>query len=73
MSDKQARPWDLINPNISHVSKEVQDSRLSLCITCPEFFNFTKQCKKCGCVMTQKVKLPHASCPIGKWSSVDEQ
>jgi hypothetical protein len=27
----------------------------------------TKQCKQCGCVMSAKVKLLHATCPLNKW------
>jgi len=69
---KKAKPWDLINPNITKVSQEVQDSRLSKCLICPELIKTTKQCKQCGCFMVQKVKLPHASCPIGKWQAEDE-
>jgi hypothetical protein len=69
---KKAKPWDLINPNISKVSEEIQDYRLSKCLICPELIKTTKQCKKCGCFMTQKVKLPNAECPIGKWQAEDE-
>jgi hypothetical protein len=30
----------------------------------------TSQCKKCGCFMEAKTKLPNAECPIGKWDKV---
>lgn len=73
MKNKKAKPWDLLNPSIKHVSKNIQDKRLSKCLICPELIKTTKQCKKCGCFMVAKVKLPHSSCPIGKWGSEDEQ
>jgi hypothetical protein len=67
MKNKKARPWDFLNKKIKHSSKEVQDERLSKCLICPELIKTTKQCKKCGCFMVAKVKLPHASCPLNKW------
>lgn len=63
----ETRPWDLINPNIENVSKEIADSRYSICKGCPEFIKLTTQCKKCGCFMHLKTKLPNAECPLGKW------
>lgn len=65
------RPWDLLNPKVEHVSDEEQQSRYSLCLSCPELINLTKQCKKCGCVMPLKTKLKAAECPIGKWEKID--
>jgi hypothetical protein len=38
-----------------------------LCNDCPEFIRMTTQCKQCGCIMKAKVKLLHATCPLGKW------
>jgi hypothetical protein len=61
------RPWDMINPNVDYVSKDVADSRYSICQSCPELISLTKQCKKCGCFMAAKTKLLNAQCPIGKW------
>ena len=61
------RPWDIINPNIEYVSDDIQKTRFDICQSCPEFVKLTTQCKKCGCVMKLKTKLPLASCPIGKW------
>lgn len=63
----ETRPWDLANPNIEHVPDEVQKERYSICLACPELIKLTKQCKKCGCLMHLKTKLPAAVCPIGKW------
>ena len=62
-----SRPWDLINPNINNVPEEQQKARMSICNSCPELIKLSKQCKKCGCIMTLKTKLSNASCPIGKW------
>lgn len=68
--DRPARPWDLLNKNIEKVSGPIADERYAICKSCPELIQATKQCKKCGCFMVAKTKLPHASCPIGKWHAV---
>jgi len=65
--DRVARPWDLLNPSIQKVEKPLSELRLEICATCENFIEITKQCKKCGCLMAFKTKLPHAECPIGKW------
>lgn len=61
------RPWDFINPATEYVDEKVSENRYSICLQCPELFKATKQCKKCGCLMTLKTKLKDAECPIGKW------
>jgi hypothetical protein len=61
-----ARPWHLLDKN-NYVEESVSDERFSHCLSCPELINSTKQCKQCGCIMTMKVKLKQASCPVGKW------
>jgi hypothetical protein len=63
----ETRPWDMVNPNVEHVSEDTQQARYSMCLECPELINLTKQCKKCGCLMPMKTKLKHAECPVGKW------
>ena len=60
-------PLDLLNPMTKHASKELEKSRIEICKECPELIKVTTQCKKCGCVMSAKVKLEAAKCPIGKW------
>lgn len=65
--DKDVKPWALLNPKTQYVDQEIAESRFDICKSCPEFFNMTKQCKKCGCFMAIKTKLEEASCPIGKW------
>jgi hypothetical protein len=64
---KIARPWDLFNNKIGRVSAQVAEERFAICKACPHLIQATAQCKKCGCLMKAKTKLPHASCPIGKW------
>jgi peptide deformylase len=63
----QARPWDMINPKIQKLSEEESKKRLDICLSCDRLFTKTSQCKECGCYMPAKTKLPHASCPLGKW------
>lgn len=41
--------------------------RIKICLQCEHFLKLTKQCKKCGCFMIIKTRLPNATCPIGKW------
>lgn len=67
---KEARPWDMLNPNIGRVSVEVKASRLKACESC-EFFTKTRQCSKCLCFMDLKTQLPHAECPVGKWGTAE--
>lgn len=61
------RPWDMINPKIEKLSEEKSQKRLDICFGCDRLIKLTTQCKECGCFMNAKTKLPHASCPIGKW------
>ena len=44
--------------------------RINVCKSCPEFIASTTQCKRCGCFMSAKTRLTHASCPIGKWGKL---
>ena len=68
--NRPARPWDLFNKNIGRVESVIANERLDICKQCPEFIKLTTQCKKCGCFMEAKTKLPNAECPIGKWGQV---
>jgi len=63
----KTRPWDMINPNVEHVSEDDAKMRLEICKACPFLIKSTTQCKKCGCFMQAKTKLKHAECPVGKW------
>ena len=49
------------------VDKETQENRLAICESCDQYTKLLSQCKQCGCIMTAKVKLGFAKCPIGKW------
>lgn len=69
-SAKKARPWDLFVSK-ERATEEVASARYEICKACPELIQTTKTCKKCGCFMAAKTKLPHASCPIGKWDAVE--
>ncbi len=64
---KPVRPWDLFNKNMNRAPSNIQQERLSICQTCPFYRKKIGQCKKCGCIMPQKVKLADAACPVGKW------
>jgi hypothetical protein len=64
---KDVKPWDLLNPHTEYVDRETSEARYEICKLCPELFELTKQCKKCGCFMALKTKMKDASCPIGKW------
>ena len=66
----ETRPWDIIKTSTQYTTEEVGNSRYNICLTCPELIKLTKQCKKCGCIMHQKAKLPHANCPLGKWGPI---
>jgi hypothetical protein len=61
------RPWDMVNPNIKHLPEEESAKRYAVCESCPSLLKLTHQCKECGCFMKLKVKLPAATCPLGKW------
>jgi hypothetical protein len=60
------RVWDMVDPNVERVPKEVAQERYDMCKGCP-FLLPTTQCSKCGCFMKAKVKLTHAECPVGNW------
>ncbi len=64
---RTAKPWDLFNKKIGRVTEIIAKQRLDLCKQCEHFIEMTSQCKKCGCFMNLKTKLPNASCPVGKW------
>ena len=65
------RPWDLLNSKTPKVSESIYKYRYeSHCLNCPSLIKATKQCKKCGCFMSEKAKLAEASCPIGRWGAI---
>jgi hypothetical protein len=64
------RPWDLLQSD-NKTTDEIAEQRYDVCKACPELIKLTKQCKKCGCFMSLKVKLAEAACPIGKWEATE--
>lgn len=60
-------PLDALNPNTKKTSNEIANKRYNICLSCPQLIKLTKQCKKCGCFMTYKVKLESSKCPINNW------
>ena len=44
------------------------ERRLEICKKC-DLFTERSICQACGCYMVGKVKVPQASCPIGKWKA----
>jgi len=70
---KKARPWDMLDPRIGRVDDKVKQLRMDFCYNCEFFISLTQQCKKCGCHMPWKTSLPHAECPVGKWSAVPDE
>jgi len=70
MEQRKARPWDIFNKNIEKISVEEQKKRLDICHGCDRLIKATTQCKECGCLMNLKTSLPHAFCPLGKWTEM---
>ena len=63
----ETRPWHLLDSNNYVKDPKTAEDRLNICRACPELVKVTKQCLKCGCIMSAKVKLEKATCPLGKW------
>lgn len=60
------KPWHLFNKDKHpRTLDEIASDRLAICQECPSLV--IGICKECGCLMSQKVKLQLATCPIGKW------
>ena len=52
-------------------NETVLNERWNACLGC-EFLTDDKRCTKCGCFMSVKHKMSHASCPVGKWGKYIE-
>jgi len=52
------------------LSEEENSARFDICNSCEHFISLTAQCKKCGCFMKAKTRLPNAECPVGKWGKI---
>lgn len=51
--------------------EEMRQSRYTICNNCEFFYEPTTTCSKCGCIMAVKTYLPFASCPVGKWPTIN--
>lgn len=49
------------------VSKEVQEKRFNICLSCDKLYKPTLTCKRCGCFMNVKTWMPKEKCPLDKW------
>lgn len=65
--NKETKPWDLLDPRVPRATEELAAYRYNICKSCPELFQLTKQCRRCGCFMALKTKLQPSTCPLGKW------
>lgn len=61
MSDSQ------VDPNLKAVN--YVEYRKQVCSSCEFKTNslIGDRCKKCGCVIAVKIRVPMAQCPIRKW------
>lgn len=60
-------PLDLLNPKTIKADASTAESRMAICLMCPEIVPVTHQCKQCGCFMKAKTRLESAKCPLSKW------
>lgn len=58
---------DLFDPNQERSDRELIESRLAICNTCPMFNKTLAKCRQCGCFMRLKTTLQGAKCPRGHW------
>lgn len=65
-------PLDLLSSN-NYTTKDIRDSRLEICKSCPQLFKPTKTCKRCGCFMSLKTWLKDAHCPDHLWGKVEAE
>ena len=52
----------------SHERQKMSEERLKTCKDCEHFIKPLSICKKCGCILKIKTRMPWESCPIGKWA-----
>ena len=46
---------------------ELYQKRINICKQCEHFDAPMCRCKKCGCLMKFKARVPAMKCPIDKW------
>ena len=56
-----------------NVKYEFTDERIRICHSCKESFFTSKKlfCKRCGCFLPAKARVPEETCPLGRWPSAD--
>lgn len=57
---------DYLNNKIEYSDNVKANERLEICNKCP-YKSSLGVCKKCGCLLSAKVKYEKSHCPIGKW------
>ena len=58
--------------NAIFVTEEQGNLRMEICKSC-EKLSPHSFCRMCGCFMPAKTKLANESCPIGKWSAIENE
>jgi hypothetical protein len=53
--------------DLSQQYKSQYQDRMAICEGCDKLDKHSYQCRKCGCFMKIKAKMPGKSCPLGKW------
>ena len=58
-----------------NVKYEFTDERIRICHNCKESFFTNKKlfCRKCGCFLPAKARVPEETCPLGRWPSADAE
>jgi len=60
MIDSWLEGWYTCHP-------DARQKRLTICEGCEQYAKFTRQCKRCGCLMPFKARFGKMKCPDGKW------
>ena len=58
------------NPYLA--SEEVRQERMRICQACEYYDAAAVRCKECGCFLNAKVIFTNNSCPVNKWSYVEQ-
>ena len=50
-------------------NKKLYDSRIRFCNVCPRKGKYlvADKCKECGCLLSLKLRVEDAECPLQKW------
>jgi hypothetical protein len=52
------------------VTIDVALHRIALCHDCEKLDLITRQCTKCWCFVSRKVRWKDEKCPLGKWKEI---